>query len=420
MNEHKKLPINSERYWSQLMTLGDITEPDRPWTRRSFSPMFQRGREWLTEQFIAAGLTVRLDNAGNLIGRLEGSEPELGTLMIGSHSDTVPRGGRFDGPAGIIAGLEVVNSLREHGRTLRHSLEIVDFLAEEPSEFGLSCVGSRGIVGELDSEMLAYQGPNKDTLAEAMVRIGADPDRLGQARRQDIAGFFELHIEQGCVLEEYGIDLGIVTAIVGITRIAITFTGQAAHAGTTPMHLRRDVMSAVTDMLAWMRDEAIRISAEGQDYFVATAGELQLVPNAANVVPGKATLLLDIRCDNRATMEAFLGELEQQALQAANRHRVELADFHRRSDTHPAICESAMMSDLRNSAGEFGFSHQDMTSGAGHDAAFLSRIAPMAMVFVPSQHGKSHCPEEWTSPEQLAAGVATLFNAVCRFDQRTS
>ncbi|MEP2449126.1 MAG: M20/M25/M40 family metallo-hydrolase, partial [Nitratireductor sp.] len=185
------LPVDGGRLWADLMALGTITEPDKPYTRRSFSPLFLEGRDWLAKRFAAAGLSVRTDTGGNLIGRMEGARADAGTIMIGSHSDTVPAGGRFDGVAGVIVALEIARSLREAGRQLDCAIEVVDFLAEEPSEFGLSCVGSRALTGRLTDEQLGYRDPAGERLDQAIGRVGGDPARLAAAQRKDIVGFFE-------------------------------------------------------------------------------------------------------------------------------------------------------------------------------------------------------------------------------------
>lgn len=408
--------INGERYWSSLMELAKITDPAQPWTRRSFSPLFLRGREWLRRAFEDVGLAVRIDAGGNLIGHLPGIAGLGRCLMVGSHSDTVPGGGRFDGIAGVIAALEIAATLRDRGERLRHDLEIVDFLAEEPSEYGVSCVGSRAMAGELSPALLQSSNAEGETLATALRRVGGEPERVGGALRHDVAAFLELHIEQGAVLESRGIDLGIVTAIVGITRVIVTFTGEAAHAGTTPMDSRHDALLAASEFILNLRAKAAEFASRGQSYFVATAGRVTVTPNAANVVPGEVTLLLDLRSDAHSLVEEFLAALRPIAMAAAERYDVRLTSFDCVSDSDPATCDAALMERLRHSAETLRYTHTDLTSGAGHDSAFLSRVAPCAMLFVPSHGGKSHCPEEWTEPAQLVAGVATLYEAVRRCD----
>ena len=190
-----RLPVDADRLWDDIMALAAISDPERPYTRRSFTPLYQQGREWLTRRFLEAGLEVRIDAAGNLIGRRAGADSGLKAIVLGSHSDTVPSGGRFDGIAGVIAALETARSLKAAGVVLRHPLEVVDFLAEEPSEFGLSCVGSRGMAGALEPSMLALKGPGNEPLADALRRVGGDPDRLAEAKREDVGVSLELHIE---------------------------------------------------------------------------------------------------------------------------------------------------------------------------------------------------------------------------------
>ncbi len=407
--------INAERYWGWLMALGAVTEPGRPWTRRSFSPEFMQGRDWLRARFQDVGLATRIDAAGNLIGSLPGSDAQAGAVMIGSHSDSVPGGGRFDGMAGVIAALELAASVRDSGRPLRHRLDVVDFLAEEPSDYGVSCIGSRGMSGFLDASQLSRCNAAGESLRQAMQRVGADPDRLSEACPRDLKAFFELHIEQGAVLQAQGLDLGVVNGIVGIRRLAVRFVGQAAHAGTTPMALRQDAFVAAAALTLEVHQLAHALAA-GEAYFVATVGQVQVTPNATNVVPGEALLMLDIRSNRQGLLEQFIADLQTMAQRIAISQGVHLASVEQLSNTAPTDCDAGLMAHLRAAAARLSHSAMDMTSGAGHDCAFMSYLAPSAMLFVPSRDGKSHCPEEWTEPAQLAAGVATLYEAVRLFD----
>lgn len=410
------LPVDGARLWADLMELADITDPERPYTRRSFSQRFLEGRKWLANRFADAGLEVVIDAGGNLIGRIEGTDPRGRTIMIGSHSDTVPSGGRFDGVAGVIAALEIARSLRAAGRRMRHAVEVVDFLAEEPSEFGLSCIGSRAISGMLTAEHLEFRDPAGEVLGNAIARIGGDVSRLARAKRDDVAAFFELHIEQGVALEEAGIELGVVTAIVGITRVEIVFLGRADHAGTTPMGLRRDAGLAAVQTAAYVADTAARIAAAGTGHFVATTGIFEQGPNAANVVPGHARLIIDIRAEDRRVTEGFLAALQERTREIAGHCRVEREKWAILSDTAPAACDETLQGLLGASASALGFSTLSMASGAGHDAAFMTHVAPSAMIFVPCRDGRSHAPEEWAEPHALAAGAAAIHDAILRFD----
>jgi N-carbamoyl-L-amino-acid hydrolase len=333
------LPLDADRLWGDVMALAEITDPERPYTRRSFSPLFLEGRAWLAKRFADAGLAVRIDTAGNLLGRLEGTDPSLGVIAVGSHSDTVPSGGRFDGIAGLATGLEVVRSLRDASVRLGHGIEIIDFLAEEPSEYGLSCIGSRGMVGALDAGMLELTEPGGEKLREALRRVGGDPDRLEVSRRHDIKAFLELHIEQGIVLESQSLDVGVVTSIVGIRRIEIVFEGTADHAGTTPMTLRHDALVAAASTVTMVRRIAEQLAAEGPDYFVATVGILSVEPGASNVVPGRCRLVIDARTINSALTRRFVEALERDSAACAVAAHVKRTPLVTLSDAPPVACD---------------------------------------------------------------------------------
>lgn len=407
--------INESRFWGWLMQLSDFTEPGHPWTRRAFSTQHEQGRQWLATQMRALGLTVSIDASGNLIGRKQGTAPGAGTIMIGSHSDTVAGGGRFDGIAGVIAGLEVTAALNDSGKRLRCSLEIVDFLAEEPNEFGISCVGSRGMAGALDAGLLARTNTAGVSLREGLRSVGADPDLLEVAIRSDIGAFFELHIEQGPVLEAASCEVGIVTHIVGIRRLAVTFKGQAAHAGTTPLDLRQDALVAAAHFLVDLRQQ-IEDARRQSTFIIATVGEMHVLPNAPNVIPGEARLTVDLRSDVPAALDAWTEQIRELAQRTSVKAGVRLSDFRMLSASLPTACAPALAGALRQSADDHDFTHQDIVSGAGHDAAFVARVSAAAMLFVPSRGGLSHCAEEWTEPQALAKGIATLLDAVQRVD----
>jgi N-carbamoyl-L-amino-acid hydrolase len=399
------------------MALAEITEPDRPYTRRSFSPLFLEGRAWLAMRFTEAGLVVSIDSAGNLIGRLDGLDPSLGVIAFGSHSDTVPSGGRFDGIAGVVVALEIVRSLRDAGVQLNHTIEIIDFLAEEPSEYGLSCIGSRGVTGALTDQMLDLTETGGEPLRDALRRVGGNPDRLDQATRRDIRAFLELHIEQGVVLERQSFDVGIVTSIVGIRRIEIVFEGAADHAGTTSMALRRDALVAAANTVVSVRRIAEQLARSGSSYFVATVGILTVDPGASNVVPGRCRLVVDARTTNPALTSQFVEAIEQESVQHARVARVTRAALATLSDAPPVACHPDLRDALRQGARALGLTQTDLASGAGHDAAFMSRICPSAMLFVPCRGGKSHAPDEWSEREQIAAGAAVVLQAIKVIDR---
>ncbi|NTF40676.1 Zn-dependent hydrolase [Rhizobium rhizogenes] len=413
--KRRNLPVNADRIAEDIDALAGITEPGHPWTRRAFSPLFLEGRAYIEARMKAAGLTTRMDAAGNLIGRREGAKPGLGTILVGSHSDTVPDGGRFDGIAGTIAALEVARSLKDRGIELDHDLEIVDFLAEEVSIFGVSCIGSRGMTGQIPEAWLSRMSGDR-TLSQGIAEVGGDPSVLLSQKRPDLAGFLELHIEQGPVLEAENRDIGIVTAIAGITRIEITVEGRADHAGTTPMDRRADALVAASQLVLDIRQRAAE-QAKTPGHFAATVGEFRIEPNAANVVPSKVVLLIDGRAEIRGDMEDFLAWIDGEVKTIAADYGVTINPPLRVSDNMPTPGAPVLLETLERACETVGAKHRRMASGAGHDTAWIAKVAPAAMIFVPCKEGRSHCAEEWAENDDIAMGAAVLFEAVRDMDK---
>jgi N-carbamoyl-L-amino-acid hydrolase len=411
------ITINADRLWNRIEALSRFTDPAKPWTRRAFDPRFAHGRAWLAEEFKAAGLSVEVDAGGNLIGRTPGTGRGLGALVAGSHSDTVPAGGRFDGMLGLLAALEAAQSMREQKISLMHPLEVVDFLAEEPSDFGISCIGSRSWAGVLSTSDLARTLPSNLTLASAIDSVGGSAERLGKAiRTQDsVSAYVELHIEQGLVLPERKAEIGVVTAIVGIRRHQATVEGRADHAGTTPMSLRRDALVGAAGFIRAV-EELARLRLAESPYLVATVGKLSVEPNAVNAVPGSVTMILEARC----TEEAALLQFEQELWRRAEH---ELEDRGLRltrsllSQTLPTACSPLIQSTIEEASIAAGFRSTRLPSGAGHDGVFVARIAPMGMIFVPCREGRSHSPEEWAEPGDCANGARVLAEALILLDR---
>lgn len=405
----RNLWVNAQRIAEDLAELSEITDPGRPWTRRAFSPRFDQGREWLRARFTEAGLSVATDAGGNLIGSRKG-QGAAGTIMLGSHSDTVPDGGRFDGVAGVVVALEVARCLAERGIALRHDLAVVDFLAEEVSVFGVSCIGSRAMAGVLPENWLTLSHDGR-ALNQAIRDVGGNPGAI--APRGDIRAFLELHIEQGPLLESAGLDLGLVTAIAGITRVEILLTGRPDHAGTTPMGHRADALTAAAALVTAIEAEATCRAGQGV-HFTATVGEFSIEPGAANVVPGRVRMLIDARAEDRAQMVGFLDWLDARTGDLPPGITAELT---RLSDNQPTPMDAGLLDRLAAAAGRVGAQARRIVSGAGHDAAFIARIAPAAMVFVPCLGGRSHCPEEWAEATDIALGAQVLAETVIALDQ---
>ncbi len=412
--------LDGERLWGRVQALSGFTDPQRPWTRRAFSDLHARSRDWLGEQMRAAGLSTSLDAAGNLVGRREGRNRHAPALVTGSHCDTVMDGGRFDGIIGVLAGIEIAHALQACGAQLDHPLEVIDFLSEEPSDYGISCVGSRGLVGLLDTDMLASPNAQGETLAQGMLRIGADPGRLGAALRAPgaTAAFVELHIEQGPVLECRNVPVGVVSHIVGIRRVALTVEGRPDHAGTTPMDLRCDALVGAARLIeaAHARAQAL---GEGADYVVATVGRLDMTPNVPNAVPGRVDMVLEVRSDNTDVLASFPEDVLAAAAGGLDALRVS-AGMRELSRSSSTACDPMVMQAIEKAAGGLGYESLVLPSGAGHDAAYMARSGPMGMIFIPCLNGRSHCPEEWTEPRQLLDGTRVLAASLLDLDRALS
>jgi beta-ureidopropionase / N-carbamoyl-L-amino-acid hydrolase len=411
------IKINSDRLWSRIEALSRITDPAKPWTRRAFDAQFAQGRVWLEQEFRAAGLSVRVDEGGNLVGRAAGTGRGLGALVAGSHSDTVPAGGRFDGMLGLLAALEAAQSIQEQQIALSHPLEVVDFLAEEPSEFGLSCIGSRSWAGVLTRSDLARCLPSNLTLASAIDSVGGTAERLSRPIRDhdSVAAYVELHIEQGLVVTERKAEIGIVTALVGIRRHEVTVEGRADHAGTTPMSLRRDALVGAADFIRAV-DQLARLMPAESPYLVATIGKLSVAPNAINAVPGSVSMILDARSTDPAALAQFEQELWKRVEGELQPRGLRLS-VSLLSQTLPTICSPLIQETIEQAATATGVRSTRLPSGAGHDGVFVARIAPMGMIFVPCRDGRSHTPDEWAEPADCAKGARVLAETLILLDR---
>lgn len=385
------------------------------WTRSAFTDVYQRGRLQISEWMEAAGLYVRRDAGANLIGRLDGSEPGLPPIMVGSHSDTVKEGGRYDGIIGVLAGIELVEMLRLHNIRLRHPLEIVDFTAEEPTEFGLSTIGSKAMAGNLTPEMLQRRDGSGRTLAAALREADGDPDAIEAQylHRGDVTAYLELHIEQGPVLEAAGCDLGVVNGIVGIDRFVIELIGRPDHAGTTPMDRRRDALCGASEIVVAL--EGLCRSATSRT-LVGTVGRIDVAPNAPNVIPGRVVLNAELRSTSAHLIEKS-GELLFREIHRITTARKLEFSARRISHTEPVEIESPMRACIGEACAETSGNWMELLSGAGHDANQAAHFAPVGMIFIPSIDGRSHCPEEESSIAHIAMGTEALLRSIMKIDQ---
>jgi N-carbamoyl-L-amino-acid hydrolase len=407
------ITIKQQRITERLDHLASLTEPAVPYTRRAFTELYKEARGWLEQQFQQAALTPHYDAAANLIGRREGSH-NLPTLALGSHIDTVTGGGRFDGTAGVIVALEIAQALAEAGVTLKHPLEVIDFISEEVSDYAAaSCVGSRALSNTLTDAMLAGTNPEGETLAAAIDRMGGNTTNIAQTKQHDYAGYVELHIEQGLVLESQAIPLGVVTGIVTIRRFELRVLGQPDHAGTTPMALRRDALVGA----AWMIRH-VRELAAARDDVVATVGRMFNHPNGANVIPGEVVLNLEIRALDDSLIDQLYKQLLADAAPILQADDLTLEQ--RQLSNSPGIrCADPIQAALEQAAQKRGHASIKLPSGAGHDAMCMASVCPVGMVFIRSIGGRSHTPAEKSRPEDLQAAAEVMLEALLTLDGQT-
>ena len=403
--------------------LATFTEPERPHTRLVFSSEFEQARLWLRETFVAAGLSCHVDAGGNLVGVLKArtDEPCPDKVLLGSHIDTVPAGGRFDGIAGVAAALEVVHYLNTNEIKLPFDLEIVDYLGEELNVWGTSCLGSRHMAGLITSEMLERVDPDGRKLGTEIARIGGSGGASEEPRSDasQIIACLELHIEQAKSLEKQNLDVGIVTSIPGIYRYSISITGQAGHSGTTTMTERRDALVAAADIIQGVSAIANQIAGADNQHFAATIGKIDVFPNGAAIVPGQVEATLDLRAASDHSRLNFFAEFENLCTQASKSRNCEI-NIKQLAAAAAAPMNDELMNLLATAAVKTGVSATKISGGAGHDTAHLSRFAPAGMIFIPCRDGLSHCPEEFTTSEAIAKGSLVLIGCVLELAKRTS
>jgi beta-ureidopropionase / N-carbamoyl-L-amino-acid hydrolase len=372
---------------------------DRP----TFGEAHFAARAWFLERATSAGLETRVDAAGNHSAVLRGPGP---TLLLGSHLDTVPNGGRFDGALGVIAALHVLLAVQAAGLELPVALEAIDFTDEDGTLVGL--LGSEALTGTLSEEALLAPRGGRDALLAGLARAGLREEELGSARRDpaSLSAYLELHIEQGPVLECAGVQIGVVTSIVGSRSFRLLLRGEANHAGTTPMDARRDAGLAAADLMLGV-EEIVRRDFPG---CVATVGDLGLEPGAFNVVPGTARVSLELRAPEPPLLEQLEAALLERARAAATARRVEL-EVEPVGRWEPTPLDPSVCDVVEGAAGALGLTSMRLPSGAGHDAQALAGVTRAGMVFVPSVNGKSHDPSELTSWEDCVNGANVLLAA---------
>jgi allantoate deiminase len=402
--------IDDERLWRRISDLGEIGKQEGGGvTRLSFTEEERAAKDRVASYMEEAGLSVYEDAVGNLFGRREGGDPGSPAVLVGSHLDSVYNGGNFDGPLGVLAGIEVLQTMEEQGIETEHPIEVVAFTDEEGVRFSFGMIGSRALAGKLGAEDLGnYEDGDGVSVAEAMSAYGLDLEKIGGAARSEgsIKAYVELHIEQGRVLESEDLPVGVVTGIAGAVWLRFILDGETGHAGATPMNLRRDSLAAAAEIMGLIEAEAARTGTT-----VGTVGQLDLEPGGINIIPGKVRFSLDLRDIDEGVRDGVEGRILEGAEEICRRRGVEL-EVETLQRLAPAPCSDPVRGSAERACRMLGIRIHALPSGAGHDGMQLTDLCPMGMIFVRSKDGVSHNPDEWTSKEDCAAGAEVLYHTV--------
>lgn len=404
-----QLRVNGARIDAHLAALSEFGKnPQGGVTRLAYSEADLQGRKYAMALMREAKLEVTVDLAGNIVGRRAGSEAGLAPLVIGSHIDSVPEGGNYDGDVGSMGAIEVAQTLAENNIRLRHPLEVIIFQNEEGGT-----IGSQLISGELPEKQLDLVANSGKTIREGTKIVGGDPTRLASARRKrgDIAAYLELHIEQGGILDTEKINIGVVEGIVGITHWEVTIEGFANHAGTTPMNQRRDAMLAAARFI----DAVNRVVTSIPGRQVGTVGKIQALPGAYNVIPGKVVVGLELRDLDANKVQLMFDKIQAEANRISESTGTRF-EFKQTSTSAPALTDERIRRLIDETAKRIGLTTKQLPSGAGHDAQEMARLGPVGMIFVPSVAGISHSPREFSKPEDIANGANVLLHSLLKLD----
>lgn len=410
------VPVDGPRLQQELDTLATFSDDSPPAvTRIVFSEADRRARAFIKHLCAEAGFTIREDAVGNTFARWSGSDPSLPAVATGSHIDAIPHAGRYDGTVGVLGGLEAMRALGRSGYRPRRSIELVLFTSEEPTRFGIGCLGSRLLAGVLDETAGEHlKAADGRTLNDWRTEAGfTGPLSSVRLDEQSYSAFAELHIEQGPLLERDGIDIGVVTAIAAPASFRVAIDGEGGHAGALLMKDRHDAFLAGAE-IALAVESAAR--STGSDDTVGTVGVCDVFPGAVNSVPSRTRLEVDVRDIDRERRDAVLDRIARASDEIARKRGVAVRIEPINADA-PARCAPLVMEALVHACAESGVRYQRMISRAYHDALFFSRLAPTAMVFIPCRNGVSHRPDEYASPEAIERGTAVLARALALLAQ---
>ena len=396
----------------RINALGAISETSGHLTRIFLSPEHRAAADLLLAWMSEAGMRAHLDAIGNVCGRYEGEVSGLPCLMLGSHYDTVRDAGKWDGPLGLVTAISCVEDLHQRGLRLPFAIEVVGFADEEGVRFASTLLGSRAVDGTFDERVLGAKDRDGISMREALSRFGLDPDRIGAAARirSELHGYVELHIEQGPVLESENLPVGVVTAISGATRLAVSLTGMAGHAGTVPMLLRRDALAGAAECIVAI-EEFCRTDQGG---LVGTVGSINAMPGATNVIPGQVSFTIDIRAASDAHRKLAVADIVRQIETIAKRRKLALqADVTHENRTVP--CAPWLRRQVADAIAGEGYRVFELPSGAGHDGMAMIDIADVAMLFVRCRGGISHHPDEHVDLADADAGAHVLLRLIENF-----
>jgi ureidoglycolate amidohydrolase len=401
------LEINKDRLVSEIEALAAFSDAEAPAvTRVVFTPKDMEARAWIRARCEDAGLVVRQDAVGNTFVRWSGSDAALPVVGTGSHIDAIPNAGKYDGVVGVLGGLEAIRALQRAGFRPRHSIELLIFTSEEPTRFGIGCLGSRLLSGTLSADAARKLVDNDGASVEDVRRKAGFTGELEQVKLASgyYKAFVELHIEQGSILEREHVPLGVVERIAAPASLRLTVEGAGGHAGAVLMPDRKDALCAAAELILALEQAA---RASGAIDTVATVGICDVFPGAVNSIPARVRISVDIRDTSLARRDGVVRTLEESCRSTSAKRQVAIHSEWLNSDA-PAESDPAILAALRQACEKHGFRFLSMTSRAYHDSLFISRIAPVAMLFIPCRNGFSHRPDEYASPDDIAQGTLVL------------
>lgn len=400
----------------QIDELATISESETGLTRLFLTPEHRHAADLLMQWMRDAGMTARLDEIGNVVGRYEGQTPDSPALLLGSHYDTVRNAGRWDGPLGVISAIACVDHLHRHGKRLLFAIEIVGFADEEGTRFSSTLLGSRAFAGTWDRSVLSMTDRLGLRMDDAMRAFGLEPDRVDRAAREAsrYLAYLELHIEQGPVLEAENLPVGVVTGISGATRLRVHLTGMAGHAGTVPMTMRRDALVGAAECVVMI--EAL---CRRDDSLFGTVGQMDVAPGATNVIPGGVTFSIDLRSISNDVRNAALTEMKRLIRNISEKRGLEVA-IETTHEHGTVACAPWLQSQISASVQRLGYRALSLPSGAGHDAMAMADLTDVGMIFVRCRGGISHHPDEHTSEQDAEAVARVLLDVIENFSPKPS